>query len=410
MREPGCTRLREGTGRNSTLHDVTFLIDLLRNTYGGDMTTRTEPSIPAPAGRARRPSHAFVLAAGMAAVMVGLTGCSAAAGATVDAGSGAAGSKSGEVTVLRYQGSANQVVLPELAEALGYLGKVKLDWVGNTISGPQDIQSVATNQTDVGEAFAGAVTKLETAGAPITAVVSAYGEDSKTFTGYYVPSDSPIKNARDLIGKKVAVNTLGAQAEAEIDTYLTKGGLTPAQIKQVQLVVTPPNNIEEAVRKGQVDVGALSGVLQDNAVAGGGLRPLFDDYTLFGAFAGGQYVFRNDFISANPGTVRTFVTGIAKAIHWENTTPRERVIAEFAKIIQSRGRNESTATLQYWKSSGLPGYGVIASTDFTRWTSWLHSTGIVSGAVDAPSLYTDAYNPYATTDHPSTAATATKGE
>jgi len=331
-----------------------------------------------------------------------LTGCSLAPASDSVAAKGA------EVTVLRYQGSANQVVLPELAEALGYFGKIKLDWVGNTISGPQDIQSVATNQTDVGEAFAGAVTKLETAGAPITAVVSAYGEDDKTFTGYYVPAGSPIHNAHDLIGKKIAVNTLGAQQEAEIDTYLKKGGLTPAQIAQVQLVVAPPNNTEQAVRRGQVDVGALTGILQDNAVAAGGLRSLFDDYSLFGAFAGGEYVFRKDFIAANPDTVRTFVTGVAKAIHWENTTPREQVIAKLTQIVQSRGRNESTATLKYWKSSGLPGYGVIADSDFTKWTDWLNGTGIVKGRVDAPSLYTDEFNPYATSAHPKTAATATK--
>jgi ABC-type nitrate/sulfonate/bicarbonate transport system substrate-binding protein len=318
-----------------------------------------------------------------------LAGCSTAASADPKAGASA------ETTVLRYQGSANSVVLPELAEALGYLGDVKLKWVGNTISGPQDIQSVATNQTDVGEAFAGAIVKLVTAGAPITAVVSAYGEDAKTFIGYYVNSQSPIKTARDLIGKKIAVNTLGAQEEAEVDTYLKRGGLSANEIKQVQLVVTPPNSTEEALRRGQVDVGALSGVLQDHAVAGGGLRPLFDDYSLFGSFAGGQYVFRNDFIAKNPKTVTALAAGIAKAIHWENTTPRDQVIAEFKSIISSRGRGESTQTLQYWKSSGLPGYGAISSTDFARWDAWLHDAGIISARLDASSIYSNKFNTYA---------------
>jgi hypothetical protein len=65
-----------------------------------------------------------------------------------------------EVKELRYQGSANSVGLAELAADLGYLGAIKLNWVGNTTSGPQDIQSAATNQTDFGGAFAGAVVKL----------------------------------------------------------------------------------------------------------------------------------------------------------------------------------------------------------------------------------------------------------
>src|SRR5665213_2963929 len=196
-------------------------------------------------------------------------------------------------------------------------------------------------------AFTGAVVKLIEAGAPVKAVINYYGSDAKTFNGFYVKADSPIHSARDLIGKTVAVNTLGAHYEAALDTYLTKNGLTAAEIKQVQLVVLPPNNTEEAIRKGQVDAGALGGVLQDHAVATGGLRSLFNDYDLFGAFNAGQYVLRDDFINKYPKTAEVFVTGVAKAIEWERTTPRDQVIAEFTKIIDSRGRNESTANLKY---------------------------------------------------------------
>src|SRR5665213_3257800 len=270
-----------------------------------------------------------------------LAGC----GAQAKAASSSGGAP--EKLELRYQGTANAVSLPEVAEDLGYFGAVKLKWVGNTISGPQDIQSAATNQTDFGGAFTGAVVKLIEAGAPVKAVINYYGSDAKTFNGFYVKADSPIHSARDLIGKTVAVNTLGAHYEAALDTYLTKNGLTAAEIKQVQLVVLPPNNTEEAIRKGQVDAGALGGVLQDHAVATGGLRSLFNDYDLFGAFNAGQYVLRDDFINKYPKTAEVFVTGVAKAIEWERTTPRDQVIAEFTKIIDSRGRNESTANLKY---------------------------------------------------------------
>src|SRR6478609_4837368 len=113
-----------------------------------------------------------------------------------------------ETLELRYQGFAGIVTYPELAEDLGFLAPIKLNYVGNTISGPQDIQSVVTGDTDYGGAFNGAVIKLLAAKAPIKAVVGYYGTDENTFAGYYVLADSPIKTARDLIGKKVAVNTL----------------------------------------------------------------------------------------------------------------------------------------------------------------------------------------------------------
>src|SRR5690606_5952776 len=137
------------------------------------------------------------------------------------------------------------VTFPELAEDLGYLDGVRLEWVGNTTSGPQDIQSVATGQTDFGGAFNGAIIKLKAAGAPITALIGYYGSDEESFNGYYLTEDSPIRTARGLIGKKIGVNTLGAHHEAVIKEYLKRNGLTPQEIEQVQLVVVPPANTEQ---------------------------------------------------------------------------------------------------------------------------------------------------------------------
>src|ERR1700722_20167202 len=46
-----------------------------------------------------------------------------------------------EQTELRHQGAVGTVSFPELAEDLGYLAPLKLNFVGNTISGPQAIQT-----------------------------------------------------------------------------------------------------------------------------------------------------------------------------------------------------------------------------------------------------------------------------
>ncbi|WP_181777307.1 ABC transporter substrate-binding protein [Amycolatopsis pittospori] len=326
----------------------------------------------------------------IAALLAGLalSGCGASA-----TPAGAAGQP--EKLELRYQGSANNVTFPELAEDLGYFGPVKLKWVGNTISGPQDIQSAATDQTDFGGAFTGAVAKLVDAGAPIKAVVNYYGSDEKTFLGFYVKEDSPIRAPRDLIGKKVGVNTVGANLEAALDTWLKRSGLSDSEIDQVQLVVLPPINTEQALRNGQIDVAALNGVLQDRAVAVGGLRPIVKDVEAFGPYNGGPYVLRTDFIKKYPETTKTFVTGVAKAIEWARTTPREEVIARFTKIIQNRGRNENTETLKYWKSTGVTKGGLISDNDYTLWTDWLKQSGFVKNdQVDLKKLYTNEFNPF----------------
>lgn len=57
--------------------------------------------------------------------------------------SGSAAADAPEVTTIRYQGAPNSVSLIEVAAELGYLDDLDLDWVSNTTSGPQSIQSVA---------------------------------------------------------------------------------------------------------------------------------------------------------------------------------------------------------------------------------------------------------------------------
>lgn len=300
----------------------------------------------------------------------------------------------GARTTVRYQGTANAVTWPELADDLGYLERVQLEYVGATTSGPQDIQSVATGQTDIGGAFSGAIVKLTQAGSPITSVVSYYGSDAKSYQGVYVRKDSAIREPEDLVGKKVAVNTLGAHAEAAIDTWLTSAGLSAQEVDQVQLVVLPPNDTEEAIRRGQVDAGALGGILQDRAKAQPDIRELFRDTEVVGPINGGQCVLRDDFIAAHPLATRELTTGVAKAIEWARTTPRKDVIARFATIIEARDRNETTDNLRYWKSTGIPARGgVISDEDYTQWSHWLESTGIVAkGDLDPSQIYTNEYN------------------
>ncbi|WP_436520588.1 ABC transporter substrate-binding protein [Actinoplanes sp. HUAS TT8] len=311
-------------------------------------------------------------------------------------GSSEASAAGGQVKELRYQGSVGSVTLPELAADLGFLGDLTLKWIGNTISGPQDIQAATTGDVDFGGAFNGAIVKLAANGAPITAVIGYYGVDQDTYTGYYVLDGSPIKTARDLIGKKIGVNTLGAHHEAVIKTYLAKNNLTDAEIKQVELIVVPPVNTEQSVRQNQIDVGALGGVLRDKAIARGGVHPLFSDFDLLGKFTAGSFIFRNEFLKKNPDTVKTFVSGVGKAIEWARTTPREQVIARFQDIVTKRGRNEDSSTIQYFKSYGVAGTGgVIADAEFQTWIDWLSRAGELKKDIKATDIFSNKYNSYA---------------
>ncbi|ORM32212.1 ABC transporter substrate-binding protein [Williamsia sp. 1135] len=320
----------------------------------------------------------------------------------------ACGSSSDEATLtadgkteLRYLASPSTVVFPELAADLGYFSEVTLKSVGETTSGPQSIQATATGDSDFGGAFNGAIVKLKSAGSPITAVVDYYGADSKTYNGFYVLDGSPIRSARDLIGKKVGINTLGAHSEFVIREWLAREGLSKDEIASVQLLVVPPINTETALRQGQIDVGAFNNIFRDKALETGGLRELFTD-AVFGDFSYGSLVLRDDFIAKNPEAVKDFVQGTARAVRWTQVAPRDEVVARFKDIIGKRGRGEDPALADYWQSSSIPtAGGVIKPEEFQLWIDWLVRNGeLEKGKLTPEDVFTNDDNPYANGTYP----------
>ncbi|PFG37154.1 ABC-type nitrate/sulfonate/bicarbonate transport system substrate-binding protein [Flavimobilis soli] len=330
-------------------------------------------------------------AAAALAALLALPAALAACG-TAQADAGAADG----TTVLRYQGSVGQVTFPELAEDLGYFEKVSLEWIGDVTGGPASIQAVATGQADIGNAFNGAIIKLVDSGAPIKAVLASYGSDSLTNGGVYVLEDSPITTARDLIGKKIAVNTLGAQAEAVDRSWLKQEGLTPEEIAQVELTVVPPVNAEQTLREGQVDAAGLSGPLQDLALERGGIRKLFSEVDLFGELSYGSYVLPTSLIEKNPDAAADFVQGTARAIRWAQVTPPEEVRERYTSIITERGRGENTDLVAFYKSSSVAGAGgVVADDEINLWIDWLVEDGQIEPGITTADVVTNDLNPYA---------------
>jgi ABC-type nitrate/sulfonate/bicarbonate transport system substrate-binding protein len=351
-------------------------------------STDSPTTHPSTTARPRTTAARRGVAAASALVLgLSLAACSSADAVTVSADGG---------TVFRYQGGTGTVSYPELAEDLGYFEQVELEWIGDVTGGPASIQAAVTGETEFGSAFNGAVAKLQATGAPVTSVISSYGEDDETFAGYYTLEGSPIREARDLIGKKIGLNTLGAQYEIVLRSWLVDEGLTPEEIAQIELVVVPPVNLEQTLRQGQIDVAALAGVIKEKAVDRGGLTTLVDDTELYGAFAYGTYIVRDDLIEKNPEAVEDFVQGTARAIRWAQTTPVEEVRERLSEIITERDRGETTDLVPYWRSAGIsvPG-GVIQEEEISVWTDWLESDGQVDpGVLVVDDLYTNEFNPY----------------
>ncbi|MFB5285289.1 MULTISPECIES: ABC transporter substrate-binding protein [Peribacillus] len=301
-------------------------------------------------------------------------------------------------TVLEYQVQAGRVSFPELAADLGYLGDLELENVSSYTGGPESIQLTATGETDFGYAFNGAIIKSYAKNVKIKSVVGAYGSDKTTFVGAYALEGSPIKSAKDFIGKKVGMNILGAHFEFVLKDYLRQGGLTEDEIKQVTPVVIPMVNSEQALRSKQVDVVLVNSLPKDLLIERGGVVEIFKDTDVYNTeFTAGDYFFSQDYIEENPDTVKQFTEGVAKAIEWARTTPREEVTARFEKILAARGEDEMIPSLKYWKSTGIAEEGgLINDAEYDTWIKWLEKNGeLKEGQVKAADLYTNEFNPYA---------------
>ena len=326
-------------------------------------------------------------------ITVALCGAFIAAGAAGCAGGASADGK--EVTTLRYQTSAGLLNYAELADALGYLDGLELKTVGDVQGGPAALQALVTDQTDFASGpFQGATAKVASTGVEITAVAASYGSTDEVNSSLLTLSDSGITNGRDLIGKKVAVNTLGANAEAVLDTYLAKEGLSSDEIEKVALVPLPGINAEPALRQGQVDAIYSGFAAKKVALDHGGIEVLANDIDFVGPYNGGSLVLTDEFIEDNPATTKTFVNGVTKAIAWDQAHTPAETLEVYTKYLEEEGRGASVKAFETWEGNGVatPG-GVLRDQDFSIWIDWLKASGELEAASLKPSdLYTNEFN------------------
>ncbi len=142
------------------------------------------------------------------------------------------------ITVLKAQG--------KLEQALAKLG-VKVEW-SEFLAGPPLLEALNVGAIDMSADVADTVPLFaQAAGAKI--VYLAQEAPSPTAQGILVPEHSPLKNAADLKGKKVAV-TKGTGGHYLLITALTRAGLT---LKDITPVYLSPADGRAAFERGSVD-------------------------------------------------------------------------------------------------------------------------------------------------------------
>ena len=89
--------------------------------------------------------------------------------------------------------------------------------------------------------------------------------------------------------------------------------------------------------------------------------------------------------------------GVAKAIEWTQTNPRETVIARFETIIDKRGREREhrpRSVLEEHRRRRSRAASSTRRSSRSGSTGWSARATLKKGQVDPEDLYTNEFNPY----------------
>jgi NitT/TauT family transport system substrate-binding protein len=160
--------------------------------------------------------------------------------------------------------AADQVkvgVIPIVDVAPIYLGKEKGFFSSRKIEltmesgqgGAAIVPGVVSGQFQIGFSNITSLLIAQTKNVPVRVVTNGAASTGKAgadYGGVAVRADSPIKTAADLVGKKVAVNTLKNIGDTTVRESVRKAGGDPSGISFVEM---PLPNMPAAVADGQVD-------------------------------------------------------------------------------------------------------------------------------------------------------------
>ncbi|PVE24022.1 ABC transporter substrate-binding protein [Microvirga sp. KLBC 81] len=277
-------------------------------------------------------------------------------------------------TKLRYLASHGGISAYELAAELGYFEGtgIVLQNIGYAAGGPESLFALASGNVEIGGAATAAVINSIAGANDFVAAYPSNGINDQVQSKFYVLEDSPIRSVRDIVGKTVAINTLGAHLDYTVREALHAEGLPE---NAARLVVVPGPQLEQVLRSRQVDVAAFGywqTTFEGAARQNGGLRPIFDDTDVLGEIAGGFVVLRRDWVQKHQDAAKTFVAACAKALDFARENP-QRTQEILARVLKARGENSDVA--KYFAGYGVRPGGRAADRDLQFWIDVLVREG-----------------------------------
>lgn len=158
-------------------------------------------------------------------------------------------------------------------------------------------------------------------------------EPTNSTNSLLVRADSPIKQLKDLEGKRVALNVLASINELGLKVAAEQAGL---DLRKVTLQEIPFPNMEPALKNNNTDAVVASEPFVTLALGRGTARHLLKDfYSVFGPrVLIGSWFAKKAWIEKSPELAQGFVRAMHKATEYLNGHPDERpaILARYTRI------------------------------------------------------------------------------
>ncbi|HEV8022911.1 MAG TPA: ABC transporter substrate-binding protein [Candidatus Lustribacter sp.] len=150
-----------------------------------------------------------------------------------------------------------------------------------------------------------------------------------------VSATSPIRTAKDLEGKTIAINSLKSSSQNLLDAWLAKEG---ADLSKIHFLELPSAQMAPALQRGTVDAVELFEPAFTVAKASGNVRVLAIPTAAMAAprdeFLQTTWYTTKQFATQNREAIRRFASAIYMAARWANAHPHDSgvILAELSKL------------------------------------------------------------------------------
>lgn len=303
-----------------------------------------------------------------------LTACSGGGGAK------ASKDDSGQTAITVASLKVAATVPVEIAQRKGFFTKEGLDVTLKYVEPAAAVPSVAGGQAQFSVLNAPAVLVARTNKVPVVAVSvlsTANPDPAGSPIRLLTTEDSGIEGVRDLVGRKVAVDTLYQLPDLTLRTALRARGVDPSKIEFVEI---PFAQMEQALAADRVDAADMTEPFATLAGKDKGLRTVLpngagqnQDWPQTVTLTSEQYA------KANPSVVTAFQRAMDAAVAYTRDHPDEAraVVSTYTPIPEAIA---DAMRMPGWRSDP-PAEG------WKHWAEVLHKEGAVKDEIDISAAY-----------------------